>query len=183
MNGIEEYAPGPAQQVQVKKDGEKWTLILTRQLRHAPERVWEALIDPEHLREWAPFDVSGGLQEGNTVRLTWSGTGTTTEVKVTRVHAPSVLEFGDIRWELEPAAGGTLLTLWHSIDRRYISWGAAGWHICFDVLDRMLGGNPISRIAGANAMKLAGWKRLTAEYAAQFQDKNRQAIRNGQEPA
>jgi hypothetical protein len=37
--------------------------------------------------------------------------------------------------------------LWHNIDRRFISWGAAGWHICFDVLDRLLSGTPIGRIA------------------------------------
>ena len=43
------------------------------------------------------------------------------------------------------------LTLWHSIDRRFISWGAAGWHICFDVLDRLLAGEPIGRIVGAEA--------------------------------
>jgi hypothetical protein len=27
----------------VQKDGEKWTLILVRELRHSPEKVWRAL--------------------------------------------------------------------------------------------------------------------------------------------
>jgi hypothetical protein len=40
----------------------------------------------------------------------------------------------DLRWELEPLGSGTRLTLWPNIDRRFISWGAAGWHICFDIL-------------------------------------------------
>jgi hypothetical protein len=26
--------------------------------------------------------------------------------------------------------------------------GAAGWHVCFDVLERALAGHPIGRIAG-----------------------------------
>ena len=73
-----------------------------------------------------------------------------------------------MRWELEPFAGGTRLTLWHSIDRRFISWGAAGWHICFEVLQRLLAGEPIGRIAGGDAMKYSGWKRLTVEYGKQF---------------
>ena len=73
-----------------------------------------------------------------------------------------------MRWELEAFAGGTRLTLWHKIDRRFISWGAAGWHICFDVLDRLLAGHPIGRIAGGDAVKSGGWQRLTAEYAKQF---------------
>ena len=73
----------------------------------------------------------------------------------------------DIRWELEPLGAGTRLRLWHSIDRRFISMGAAGWHICFDVLDRLLAGRPIGRIVGPEAMKF-GWPRLNAEYAKQF---------------
>ena len=73
-----------------------------------------------------------------------------------------------MRWELEAADRGTRLTLWHSIDRRFISWGAAGWHISIDVLDRLLSGTPIGRITGGDAMKFAGWQRLNAEYAQQF---------------
>jgi hypothetical protein len=74
----------------------------------------------------------------------------------------------DLRWELEPLGSGTRLTLWHNIDRRFISWGAAGWHICFDVLERLLAGEPIGRIVGAEAMKFGGWQRLNAEYAKQL---------------
>ena len=40
----------------------------------------------------------------------------------------------DIRWELEAFGGATRLTLKRKIDRRFISWGAAASHICFDVL-------------------------------------------------
>jgi hypothetical protein len=74
----------------------------------------------------------------------------------------------DIRWELEPVATGTRLTLWHNIGRRFIAMGAAGWHICFDVLDRFLEGHPIGRIVAGDAMKFGGWQRLHAEYAKQF---------------
>ena len=167
----ERYAPGPARGAEARKDGEKWTLILVRELRHAPEKVWRALTEPEHLREWAPFDTDRSLDAaGGKVNLTWTGTQQVTEATVTRAEAPKSLEVGDMRWELEPRDGGTRLTLWHKIDRRYISWGAAGWHICFDVLDRLLADDPIGRIAGPDAMKFEGWQRLTAEYAKQFAD-------------
>jgi hypothetical protein len=46
--------------------------------------------------------------------------------------------------------------------------GAAGWHICFDVLDHLLSGTPIGRIVAGEALKFAGWQRLNAEYAKQF---------------
>ena len=45
--------------------------------------------------------------------------------------------------------------------------GAAGWHICFDVLARFLSGDPVGRIVAGDAMKF-GWPRLNAEYAKQF---------------
>jgi hypothetical protein len=91
---------------------------------------------------------------------------------IKRAVAPRLLEYswggGDMKWELEPSGGGTRLTLWHNIDKRFISWGAAGWHICFDVLDRALGGHPIGRMVGMDVMKFDGWQRLTAEYKHQF---------------
>src|SRR6266481_865404 len=165
----EQYTPGPASGAQVRKDGEKWTLILVRELRHAPEKVWQALTDPAHIREWAPFEADGSLATvGAAVNLTWVGTGRPQVTTVTRADAPEALEYGDIRWELEAFGGGTRLTLWHNIDRRFISWGAAGWHICFDVLDRLLNGTPIGPIVGDEAMKFGGWQRLNAEYAKQF---------------
>jgi hypothetical protein len=164
----EQYAPGPASGAQVRKDGEKWTLILVRQLRHAPEKVWQALTDPVHLREWAPFVTDGNLGTVGTVKLTWVGTPTPLGTRVTRADAPKALEYNDMRWELEALGDGTRLTLWHNIDRRFISWGAAGWHICFDVLERLLAGKPIGPIVGAEAMKFGGWQRLNAEYAKQF---------------
>jgi hypothetical protein len=169
MTDLEPYAPGPASGAQVRKEGDKWTLILVRELRHPPEKVWQALTEPADLREWAPFVVDGSLgTAGAKVQLTWVGNPTPQETRVTRADAPEVLEFGDIRWELEAFGGGTRLTLWHSIDRRFIAWGAAGWHISFDVLGRLLAGQPIGSTAGVNAMKFAGWQRLVAEYAQQF---------------
>jgi uncharacterized protein YndB with AHSA1/START domain len=170
----DEYTPGEAYGAHVEKDGEKWTLVLVRELRHSPEKVWQALTDPAHLREWAPFDADGNLgTAGNTVKLTTVGAPKLriTETIVTRADAPKLLEYKwgdfDMRWELEALDGGTRLTLWTNIARGFISMGAAGWHICFDVLDRLLIGTPIGRIVAGEAMKF-DWPRLNSEYAQQF---------------
>jgi uncharacterized protein YndB with AHSA1/START domain len=175
MSSRDEYMPGPAAGAEVRKDGENWTLVLVRELRHPPAKVWKALTDPASLRAWAPFDADASLgTAGSTVKLTTVGAPSlhVTETKVTRADAPNLLEYnwggGDMRWELEASGGGTRLTLWANIDRRYISMGAAGWHICLDVLDRLLSGTPIDRIVGPAAMKFSGWQRLNAEYARQF---------------
>ena len=175
-----QYMPGPAGGAQIRKERgekgeEKWTLILVRELRHAPEKVWEALTDPVHLREWAPFDADGNLGVvGNAVKLTTVGAPAVrvTETTVTRADAPELLEYKwggfDMRWQLEATGEGTRLTLWTNIGHRFIAMGAGGWHVCFDVLDHLLSGNPIGRIAGPEAMNFPGWHRLHAEYAKQF---------------
>lgn len=166
-----DYTPGPAHGADVirHENKDQWTLILVRDLRHSPEKVWQALTDPAQVREWAPFVVDGNLGSvGATVNLTWVGNPTPIETTVSRAEAPRLLAYGDIRWELEPSAGGTRVTLWHNIDRRFVAWGAAGWHISFDVLDRLLCGTPIGRVIGADARKSDNWQRLVAQYKEQF---------------
>lgn len=174
MTVREPYTPGPAD-AQVRKDGEQWTLILVRELRHAPDIVWQALTDPAQLREWAPFDADRSLgTAGATVQLTTVNAPAphVTDTTITRAEAPRLLEYtwggNELRWELEPAAGGTRLTLWATIDRRFIAMGAAGWHLCLDVLDRFISGHPMGRIAGLEALTFDGWQRLNAEYSKQF---------------
>lgn len=169
------YAPG-APYAHVEKDGENWTLVLVREFRHAPERVWKALTDPAQLREWAPFDADGNLSAvGTKLKLTTVGAPepyNVCEATVKRADPPKSLEYNwgnfDMRWQLEPIAGGTRLTLWTNIGKQFISWGAAGWQICLDVLDLYLSGTPIGRMAGPETMKFEGWQRLSAEYAERF---------------
>ena len=169
------YEPGPAGGAEVRKDGERWTLVLVRDLRHPPAKVWQALTDPTHLREWAPFDADGSLSTAG-ARVTLSTVGAPTpqvsETTITRAESPRLLEYkwggNDLRWELEALGSGTRLTLWHNIDRGFIAWGAAGWHICFDVLDRQLAGQPIGRMVGPAVMNFGGWQQLVAEYGRQF---------------
>ncbi len=169
------YTPGAAGGAHIEKDGERWDLVVVRELRHSPEKVWAALTEPGQLREWAPFDADGNLgTAGTAVKLTTVGAPrlVVSETRVTRAEAPRLLEYNwggfELRWELEAIGGGTRLTLWHNIDRRFIAMGAAGWHICFDVLDRWLGGDPIGRTVGPDAIKFGGFARLHAEYAREF---------------
>src|SRR5256885_15250115 len=102
MTDRDQYTPGPPSGAQIRKDGDKWTLILVRELRHSPEKVWQALTDPAHLREWAPFVTDGNLGTVGTVKLTWVGTPAPLETRVTRADAPEELEYGDNRLEIEP---------------------------------------------------------------------------------
>ena len=105
MSNREKYVPGPAAGAEVQKDGEKWTLILVRQLRHPPAMVWQALTDPANLSEWAPFDADRNLAAVGPVKLSTVGTPTpqVSETTVKRAEAPRLLEYnwggGDLQWE------------------------------------------------------------------------------------
>jgi uncharacterized protein YndB with AHSA1/START domain len=176
MTTRDRYVPGPASGARVeKKDGAQWGLILVRELRHSPEMVWEALTDPKQLREWSPFDADTNLgKTGASAKLTTVGAPKTmvSDAIVSRADRPKLLVYNwggnEVRWELEPLGSGTRLTLWTSIPKSFIAMGAAGWHVCLDVLDHLLGGDPLGRIVGPDAMKFSGWQRLHAEYAKQF---------------
>jgi uncharacterized protein YndB with AHSA1/START domain len=170
----EDYRPGPANATLGPKDGDNWTLVLVRELRHSPEKVWQALTDPEQLREWAPFDADRNLGTVGTVQMTTVGAPSSqvSETKITKADAPNMLEYqwggGDVRWELEALGQGTRLTLWATINHRFIAMGAAGWHLCLDVLASTLDGDPLGRIVGMEALHFEGWQRLNAEYSKQF---------------
>ena len=176
MTTRERYVPGSASGARVeKKDGTQWGLILVRELRHSPDMVWEALTDPAQLREWSPFDADANLgTAGAKAQLTTVGApkSMVSETTVSRADRPKLLVYNwggnEVRWELEPTGSGTRLTLWTSIPKNFIAMGAAGWHVCLDVLDHLLGGDPLGRIVGPEAMKFSGWQRLHADYAKQF---------------
>ena len=176
MNARDQYVPGPPVGVQIhKSEALNWELVVVRELRHSPEKVWLAVTDPEHLREWAPFDADKSLATaGVNVKLTTVNAPQThiTETRIMRAEAPHFLEYmwgaNPMRWELEPIPGGTRLTLSTAINRNFISMGAAGWHVCLDVLDHLLAGDPIGRLVGTDTMKFSGWQRLTNEYAQTF---------------
>lgn len=173
MSDRKSYTPGPARGAEVRQDGDRWTLVVVRDFPHAPEHVWSALTEPDQLRQWAPFDTDRGLgTTGAAARLTTVGApqAHVTDTIVTHAEAPRLLEYSwggnDLRWQLEAIRTGTRLTLWHNIDRRYIAMGAAGWHICLDVLDRALSRDPIGRIVGPDAMQVDGWPQLHQGYVA-----------------
>lgn len=175
----DQYQPGAPGNVRADRGGERWTIVFTRELRHPPESVWEALTDPKELREWAPFDPDRNLDTLGDATLTMAGGGDEqTSAYVRIAERPRLLEYtwdtDVLRWELEPTATGTRLTLRHTTDREWAARVSAGWHICIDVMELFLDGNPIGRIAGDEA-KAHGWGRLNDAYAAQLGIENNPA--------
>jgi uncharacterized protein YndB with AHSA1/START domain len=158
----------------VVPDGDAWTLIFVRDLRHPPKVVWAALTDPGEVDRWAPFTASCDLGATGEATLTMVDGDQREDLPATvrRVEAPSLLEYtwGDdlLRWELEPNGDGTRLTLRHTVRTPGMAdQVAAGWHLCFDQLEEVAGGRPVAAIRGQAAME-HGWESLRARYAEKF---------------
>jgi uncharacterized protein YndB with AHSA1/START domain len=165
---------GPAGNATVVPDGDAWTLIFIRELRHAPAVVWQALTDPIEIDQWAPFTAERNLAVTGETTLTMVDRDERMAMAsmVVRVDPPRLLEYtwGDdrLRWELEPHGRGTRLTLRHTLSHPDMdAMVAAGWHLCLVVLDRLLSGNPVGPIRGRDAMD-HGFEDLRDEYAAKL---------------
>jgi uncharacterized protein YndB with AHSA1/START domain len=161
---------GQLHQVQYRPDGNRWTLVFVRELAHPPERVWEALTDPDQLGQWAPFEADRNLATPGPATLTMIDRDVREpmESEVTRAERPSLLEYtwgdDDLRWELAPEGEGTRLTLRHTTTNEdFGAKLAAGWHLCLDVAEHLLDGEPIGPIRGRDAMD-HGWQELADAY-------------------
>ena len=172
----EAFDPGPLFDVASEPGDGTWTLVLARELRHAPALVWAALTEPGQLEAWAPFTADRDLSSPGEATLTHID-GEVREplpATVVRAEAPRLLEYtwgsDRLRWELEPIAGGTRLTLRHqTTDPDMIPKVAAGWHLCLLVAESLLDGRPIGPIRGMDATNY-GWDDLNEAYAKRLTD-------------
>lgn len=131
------------------KDGDRYILLVERELAHPPEKVWRALTERDLLRQWFPSDVEGEWRVGAPLRFVFlhgEGEGLSDEElsgEVLTVDPPRLLEFrwgtSVLRCALEATAEGTFLAISETIDDP--SWGArnaAGWEMCLENLNLVL---------------------------------------------
>lgn len=167
----EGYDAGPLADVTLQP-GSKPTLVFTRDLPHLPEEIWEVLTDPAQLSRWAPFEPDRNLAQAGAATLVMTDGDTPEPLaeEVVRAEAPTYLEYtwgGNlVRWKLEPYGTGTRLTLCQVVEsENWLPMVAAGWHMCLNVADRLIEGQDVPRIVGADAMN-HGWQALHDAYAA-----------------
>jgi len=161
---------GPLGDATVVADGDAWTLIFIRELRHPPAAVWAALTDPAELDQWSPFSANRSLSTTGNATLTMIDGENRIELAgaVRLAEEPWLLEYtwgNDVlRWELSETPTGTRLNLRHTLaDPGMDAMVAAGWHICLVVMERLLDGSPVGVIRGQDA-KNYGWDELHEQY-------------------
>jgi uncharacterized protein YndB with AHSA1/START domain len=136
------------QEGRLEQAGDRWQLHFTRRLPHPPEKVWRALTEPEHLKEWFPNDIEGERKEGATLRHVFrNDEAPDMGGEMVAYDPPSVLEltWGEdtLRFELRADGDGTVLDFVDVLeDVGKAARDGAGWHVCLDALEQHLRGEP-----------------------------------------
>ncbi|WP_041782462.1 SRPBCC domain-containing protein [Mycolicibacterium chubuense] len=142
---------------------------MTRTLPHRADVVWRWLTDPQRLARWSPVVPDAPLTSIGARQIRERPDGDPVDGEVLAVDAPHELvhRWGDdvLRWRLTDSDTGCTLTLEHRMaDRGPAPMNAAGWHVCFDVLEPVLAGADVPRRVGPDALAV-GWEALRDSYA------------------
>jgi len=146
----------------------RWQLEFVRKLSHAPEKVWRALTEPEHLVAWFPAAIEGERVAGAPLRFVFSNDeGAAVEGEMITFEPPSLLEYrwGDetLRFELRPEGDGCVLTFVNRFDEKgKAARDGAGWHSCLDLLEYHLSGDEAPWGPGER------WKQVHPSYVERF---------------
>jgi len=131
---------------QLEEVGGNWRLRFTRVLPHAPEKVWRALTEAEHLEAWFPTTIDGDRVSGAALSFRHLTRDLPEmEGEMIAYEPPALLEFtwgeDTLRFELVPHETGTELTLIDMLaERGKAARDGAGWHACLDQLAYHLDG-------------------------------------------
>jgi uncharacterized protein YndB with AHSA1/START domain len=123
----------------IRPDG-RTELTMRRRLPHPPRKVWRAITETQHLKEWFPDEMR---IEGDRVHY-----GSSPDGRVLRLDPPHVFahtwEDDELHWEITPDGDGSLLTLTHVFGDRFGAASfASGWHTCLLALATTLDARPL----------------------------------------
>jgi uncharacterized protein YndB with AHSA1/START domain len=126
--------------------GDTALLRFTRRLARPPEKVWRALVEPEHLAAWFPTTIDGERAAGARLRFRHrDDMFEPFDGEMLAFEPPSLLELrwgpDILRFELEADGGGTLLVFTDTLEELgKAARDGAGWHECLERLAYELAG-------------------------------------------
>jgi uncharacterized protein YndB with AHSA1/START domain len=147
---------------------DRWELRFTRKLPHPPEKVWRALTEAEHLKEWFPDTIEGEMAPGAKLRFVFEDNAMPPfdgEVLVFEPTSRLELRWGTdfLRFSVQPDGDGSVLTMVDSIDELgKAARDGAGWHVCLENLELTLAGKK------APAEMMDRWKQVHGEFVERF---------------
>ena len=148
------------------------TLNFERRLSHPVDRVWRAITEPDELGHWFPSKVvvdelvAGAEMSFEFEDMPLDAPSTMTG-RVTDFDPPRVFAFqwgeDHLRFELEPVDGDRACVLRFTVVLGMLDKAArdgAGWHVCLDRLERLLGGATDPAVTGTGVE----WRGYYDEY-------------------
>jgi uncharacterized protein YndB with AHSA1/START domain len=124
---------------------------LKRRFDHPVEKVWEAITQPEKIKEWFA-EIEMDYELGGRMEIHFTNSAGNSKVgKIIEIKEPKLFEYiWDIdlnemlTFELKPTDEATELTLTHIIhDPQHMPSIIGGWESHFDMLEAALDGKPI----------------------------------------
>ncbi|WCB96742.1 hypothetical protein DSM104299_05508 [Baekduia alba] len=149
------------------------TLRFERRLRHAPERVWRAITDPDELRAWFPADVVYEPRAGGSMQFDFGGMHgqDVWPGEVLAFDPPRVFAFlwgtDELRFELTGDGAATTLVFTHTFvhEPGKPARDAAGWESCWESFDALLAGRDT-----LDRADMSRWAHHHEAYLAMFGD-------------
>lgn len=138
----------------LEKTDDGYEATFERTLDHPPETVWKAITDPDEIETWFVRTELEPRKGGRYVEH-HDHVGLSMEGEVTRFEPPHAFEHtwwaepdqgiteASMLWELTPEGQGTRLVMHFRFQELENQIGSlAGWHVCLDVLEAVLDGEP-----------------------------------------
>jgi uncharacterized protein YndB with AHSA1/START domain len=125
---------------ELERQGDAVLLRFRRRFAHPPEKVWRALVEPEHLAAWFPTTIDGERAVGARLRFRHpEDMFEPFDGEMLAFEPPSLLEFewgpDVLRFELQADGDGTLLLFTDTLEELgKAARDGAGWHECLDRL-------------------------------------------------
>ncbi|MFS0724105.1 SRPBCC family protein [Paenibacillus sp. 1P07SE] len=139
------------------------TARFERHLGHPVDRVWAYLTENDKLKRWFSELEVETLEEGGLIKFDMQD-GTFEELRILEMKWQEVLEYtwgeDQVRFELYPEPAGCKLVLIEKIRQLtdHSPKDLAGWHVCLDVIEALLGGRTIDD-------REEHWSHLHPQYA------------------
>ena len=131
-------------------------LRFERRFAHPVQDVWHAISDTDALRHWFPTGVAGEIRAGGHLTFSFEEHDLPPmEGDVTAFDPPRRLAFDwgedHLRFELTPAEGGAQTDMRFTVllgTEDKAARDGAGWHVCLDGLEALLGGADVDTVHG-----------------------------------
>lgn len=153
---------------EIEKRGILIKARMVRLWKYPVEEVWSWLTENDKLQQWFSSLQIEELKQGGRIRFDMQD-GTFEEMEILAYEENAILEFtwgqDQVRFELTPHGEGTQLVFTEVLNEvnDHTPKDLAGWHVCLDVMEALLEGQPVD-------FREDDWRQRYEEYKALLEE-------------